>query len=93
MIVLYMLQSATTWDRCTRSVSHLQAEMAATHARVCQAGRWSVPSTHAIQVIPHESSLLGLKKVKSIEHVFPLLMLCQKYPQKVSYVYMINTAQ
>lgn len=50
MIVLYMLQSATTWDRCTRSVSHLLAEMAATHARVCQAGRWSVPSTHAIQV-------------------------------------------
>lgn len=89
-----MLQSATTWDRCTRSVSHLLAEMAATHARVCQAGRWSVPSTHAIQVIPQKSSLLRLKKVKSIEHVcVPFAHVMQKISQKSINVYMINIAQ
>lgn len=45
-----MLQSATTWDRCTRLESHLLAGTAAIHAPVCQAGRWNVHNTHAIQV-------------------------------------------
>lgn len=45
-----MLQSATTWGRCTRLESPLLAGTAAIHAPVCQAGRWNVHNTHAIQV-------------------------------------------